>query len=180
MEGRGLGAKLHDAPIYRTAIDFMFTLPLAAPVLGIARAAVSALETRIRKRLQSPNARTAAEQTAILPRIAEASAAIEAARALLVQSAQRFSALPGGHATPLDKAECRRNVAYSAHLCRSATQRVFEASGASSVDENSDLSRLWRDANVAAAHQALLWDVHGLGYGRERVGLPPVWQHPVR
>ena len=63
-EGKGLGATLHDAPIFRTAMDFTFSLPLPVSELGIARAAVAEFQERSRKRLASENARLAAEQAA--------------------------------------------------------------------------------------------------------------------
>jgi hypothetical protein len=34
-----------------------------------------------------------------------------------------------------------------------------------------DLQRIWRDGIVAAAHHGLMWDFHGLAYGRLVVGL---------
>ena len=84
--------------------------------------------------------------------------------------------MPAAQATALDRAECRRNVAYGTQLCRAAVNSVFEASGGSSVYNSAELQRLWRDSNVAAAHHGLMWDVHGLAYGREVAGLPPMQQ----
>jgi 3-hydroxy-9,10-secoandrosta-1,3,5(10)-triene-9,17-dione monooxygenase len=76
----------------------------------------------------------------------------------------------------LDRAECRRNVSYGIQLCRAAVNSMFEASGGSGVYSRTELQRLWRDSNVAGAHHGLLWDVHGLAYGRELMGLPPLQQ----
>ncbi|HEU0075172.1 MAG TPA: acyl-CoA dehydrogenase family protein [Dehalococcoidia bacterium] len=179
-EGKGQGATMYGSPLYCAAMDFTFSLPIAAPVVGVARAAVRELEARIRKRLESTNYRIAAEQTGTLLRIAEASAQIDAARALLLESARRFCVIPAAEATALDKAECRRNVAYASQLCRHAANSVFEAAGASNLYEGSDLQRLWRDSNVAAMHHGSMWDVHGLAYGREVVGLPPAWMSGIR
>jgi 3-hydroxy-9,10-secoandrosta-1,3,5(10)-triene-9,17-dione monooxygenase len=171
---------MYGSPLYCAAMVFTFSLPIAAPVVGVARAAVRELEGRIRKRLESSNYRIAAEQTGTLLRIAEASAQIDAARALLLDSARRFCVIPAAEATALDKAECRRNVAYASQLCRHAANSVFEAAGASNLYEGSDLQRLWRDSNVAAMHHGSMWDVHGLAYGREVVGLPPAWMSGIR
>jgi len=179
-EGTGLGATMYGSPLYCAAMDFTFSLPIAAPVIGVARAAVRELEARIRKRLDSSSYRTAAEQTGTLMRIAEASAQIDAARALLLDTARRFCFIPAAEATSLDRAECRRNVAYATQLCRHAANSVFEAGGASNLYDNSDLQRLWRDSNVASMHHGSMWDVHGLSYGREVVGLPPSWQTGIK
>jgi alkylation response protein AidB-like acyl-CoA dehydrogenase len=179
-EGKGLGATMYGSPLYCAAMDFTFSLPIGAPVVGVARAAVRELEMRVRKRLESSSYRIAAEQTGTLLRIAEASAQIDAARALLLDTARRFCFIPAAEATSLDKAECRRNVAYASQLCRHAANSVFEAAGASNLYEGSELQRLWRDSNVASMHHGSMWDVHGLSYGREVVGLPPAWQTGIK
>jgi alkylation response protein AidB-like acyl-CoA dehydrogenase len=179
-EGKGLGATMYGSPLYCAAMDFTFSLPIGAPVIGVARAAVRELEGRIRKRLESSNYRIVAEQTGTLTRLAEAGAQIDAAQALLVNTARRFCFIPAAEATALDKAECRRNVAFATQLCRHAANSVFEAAGASNLYEGSDLQRLWRDSNVASMHHGSMWDVHGLAYGREAVGLPPSWQTGIR
>jgi 3-hydroxy-9,10-secoandrosta-1,3,5(10)-triene-9,17-dione monooxygenase len=175
-EGRGVGAGLHGSPLYCAAMDFTFSLPLAGPELGIAKAALRVAGERIRKRIESGTARQSAEQAATITRLAKATADVDAARALLLQTARRFCYMPAAEATLLDRAECRRNVAYSTQLCRAAVNSMFEASGGSSVYYTAALQRLWRDANVASAHHGLMWDVHGLAYGRELMGLPPLQQ----
>ena len=179
-EGKGLGAAMYGSPLYCAAMDFTFSLPIAAPVVGVARAAVKELEGRVRQRLESANYRIAAEQTATFLRIAEASAQIDAARALLLDTARRFCFIPAAEATALNKAECRRNVAFAAQLCRHAANSVYEASGASNLFEGGEMQRLWRDSNAAATHHGAMWDVHGLGYGREAVGLPPAWMTGIK
>ena len=170
-QGMGIGARLHDSPLYRAAMDFTFSLPLAGPELGVARGVVKAFEERVRSRLSSGNQRLAAEQAATLTRMARASADVDAARALLLEDARRFCNMPAAEATPLDRAKCRRDVAYSTQLCRAAANSLFEAAGGSNVYESRDMARLWRDSNVAAAHHGLMWDVHGLSYGRAVAGL---------
>jgi 3-hydroxy-9,10-secoandrosta-1,3,5(10)-triene-9,17-dione monooxygenase len=171
-EGRGLGATLHDAPIYRTALDFTFSLPLPAAELGIARAAVTEFQERSRERLASDNPRLAAEQAATLLRFALASAEVEAAHTLLLTDAKMFSNMTAAEATILDRARCRRDVSFATQMCRRAVNSLFEASGGSNVYRRSKLQRLWRDSNVAGAHHGLMWDIHGLAYGRIASGLP--------
>ena len=56
-------------------------------------------------------------------------------------------------------------------VSRQAVNSLFESSGASALFERSDLQRLWRDTNAAAAHHGLAWDVHGLSWGRISFGL---------
>lgn len=170
-EGRGEGARLYGSPLYCAAMDFTFSLPLAGPAYGIGRAALQAFRERMTSRLQSANPRHVAEQTGTLTRYAKAAAEVEAARALLLDTARRYCNMPAAEASELDKAECRRNVAYATQLCRGAVNSVFEASGGSNIYEGRDMARLWRDSNVAGMHHGLMWDVHGLAYGRVASGL---------
>jgi 3-hydroxy-9,10-secoandrosta-1,3,5(10)-triene-9,17-dione monooxygenase len=171
-EGKGEGARLYgSSPLYCAAMDFTFSLPLAAPAYGIARAAMAAFRERITSRLASGNQRLISEQNGTLTRFARACADVEAARALLLDTARRFCYIPAADATELDRAECRRNVAYATQLARSAVNSVFEASGGSNIYEDRDMARLWRDANVAGMHHGLMWDVHGLAYGRVAAGI---------
>jgi 3-hydroxy-9,10-secoandrosta-1,3,5(10)-triene-9,17-dione monooxygenase len=170
-EGKGIGAQLHGGQLYCAAMDFTFSLPLGAPVIGISRALLTAFEERMRSRLSSANARVAGEQGSTLTRYAKAGAEIQAARALLLDTARKYCFMPGEEASPLDKAECKRNVAYATQLARGAANSIFEVSGGSNIYETKDVQRLWRDANVSAMHHGLSWDIHGLAYGRAATGL---------
>jgi alkylation response protein AidB-like acyl-CoA dehydrogenase len=173
-DGTGIGAREHGGPLYCAAMDFTFSLPLAGPQLGIARNVVRAFEERCRTRLGSGNWRLAGEQAATLTRLAKAGAEIASARALLLEDARKFCYMPAAEATVVDRFQCRRDVAYATQLCRQACNSLFEAAGGSNIYEKSDMQRLWRDSNAAGAHHGLMWDVHGLTYGRVSVGLPPV------
>jgi hypothetical protein len=41
------------------------------------------------------------------------------------------------------------------------------------------MQRLWRDANAAAAHHGLMWDIRGTEFARVLMGLPAADQGPV-
>jgi len=173
-EGRGYGARLHNSPLYCAAVDFTFSLPLSGPELGIARALLRAFEGRARARISGSSPRLAAEQTLHLTRYARAAAQIDAARALLLEDARRFCFMPASEATALDRAKCRRDVAFATQMCREACNSLFEAAGGSNIFESAEIQRLWRDANVAAAHHGLTWDINGNAYGRAVMDLPPL------
>ena len=172
-EGQGHGASLHGSPVYRASFDFTYTLPLGGPAVGIARAMLKAFEERTRARMTGGTPRQLGGQTATLTRMSRASADIDAAMALLLETARRLCYIPASAATPLERQMCRSYVAYAAQLCRAASNSLFEASGASAIYEDRDLQRLWRDSNVAAAHMGLNWDGASQSYGRALVGLPP-------
>ncbi len=171
-EGTAPGAQLHNSPLYCAAMEFTFSLPVAMPEVGIARAVLKAFEQRVRSRLGGDNAKLAEEQLGTLTRMAKAGAEIDAAHALLLNDSERFCTMAAGDATSLDRSRCRRDVSYSAQLCRQAVNSLFEASGGSSIYDSADLQRLWRDSNVAAAHHGLFWDFHGLAYAKELINSP--------
>jgi 3-hydroxy-9,10-secoandrosta-1,3,5(10)-triene-9,17-dione monooxygenase len=171
-EGNGHGAALYDSPVYRASFDFTYTLPLGGPAVGIARAMLRAFEERTRGRFNSTSGRPRGTDAATLTRMARAGADVDAAMALLLETARRVCYIPASEASLIERQMCRSYVAYAAQLCRAASNSLFEASGGSAIYEDRDLQRLWRDSNVAAAHMGLNWDGASQSYGRTLVGLP--------
>jgi 3-hydroxy-9,10-secoandrosta-1,3,5(10)-triene-9,17-dione monooxygenase len=174
-EAEAWGPKLYSSDVYQAGFEFTYSLPLGGPVVGIARALLHAFEARMTQRMSAGPAWQASAQSGTLTRMAHAAAEIEAASALLVQTARDFCTIPLLEATAMNKAQCRRDVAYSAQLCRQAANSLYEAAGGSNAYEKSEIGRLWRDCNVAAAHAGLQWDSAALSYGRALVGLPPLF-----
>jgi alkylation response protein AidB-like acyl-CoA dehydrogenase len=170
--GTSPGARFHANPQYAAPAVCIFTPPLAGTAIGAARGFGRAFEERMRSRLAAADPQQAGEQAATLIRWAKASADIDAARAVLFENARRFSRTPASQIDELDRARCRRDQAYAAMLARQAVNSLFESSGASALFDGSNLQRLWRDTNAAAAHHGLMWDVHGLSWGRLSFGLP--------
>jgi alkylation response protein AidB-like acyl-CoA dehydrogenase len=115
-----------------------------------------------------------AEQSAVLARISDVHADVEAASALIFRDTEEIDATPDGSKTPdLDRARYVRNAAYGANKCRYAVTRLFEASGGSGIYDTFALQRIWRDANAAAAHNAFMRDKYDPAFGRALLGLPP-------
>jgi alkylation response protein AidB-like acyl-CoA dehydrogenase len=169
--GTSPGARFHANSQYSAASVCIFTPPLAGTAIGAARGFLHAFEQRMRSRLAVADAQQAGEQAAVLIRWAKACADVDAARVVLLENARRFSRTPSAQVDELDRARCRRDQAYAATIARQAINSLFESSGASALFETSDLQRLWRDTNAAAAHHGLMWDVHGLSWGRMSFGL---------
>jgi 3-hydroxy-9,10-secoandrosta-1,3,5(10)-triene-9,17-dione monooxygenase len=169
--GTSPGAVLHGNPQYAAASVCIFTPPLAATALGAARGFLAAFDARFRQRLANADPSLAAEQAVTMSRYGRACADIDAARDVLLGNATRFSRRPSNDLTELDKAKCRRDQAYSATIAREAVNSLFESAGASGLFEKSELQRLWRDTNAAAAHHGLAWDVHGVSWARISYGL---------
>ena len=49
---------------------------------------------------------------------------------------------------------------------RKAVNLLWEEAGGSSLFESTDMQRLWRDANAAAAHHGLGWDWQAITWGK--------------
>jgi alkylation response protein AidB-like acyl-CoA dehydrogenase len=166
------GASIHPGALYQAGFEFVFSLPVGMPALGPARAFVKAVQERIRARINGDNPVLAREAMTSLARLAQAGAEIDAAYALLLQNVRQYCFAPASQFTDLDRTRCRRDAAYSAQLCRRAVNDLFEASGGSSLYDSSDIQRLWRDTNAAAAHHGLTWDIRATEFGRVMMGLP--------
>jgi 3-hydroxy-9,10-secoandrosta-1,3,5(10)-triene-9,17-dione monooxygenase len=178
--GGAPGASIHPGMLYQAGFEFVFSLPVGMPALGPARAFLKAFQERIRARIDGENKVLAREAMHSLPRLAQADADIDAAYAVLLQSVRTYCFAPAGRFTDLDRAKCRRDTSYAAQLCRRAVNDLFESSGGSSLFESSDMQRLWRDANAAAAHHGLMWDIRGTEYARVLMGLPAADPAPIR
>ena len=166
------GAQIHRGVLYQAGFEFVFSLPVGMPALGPARAFLTACQERIKARIAGDNPVLAREAMMSLQRLAQAGAEVDAAHALLLQNVRRYCFAPANQFTDLDRTRCRRDTAYSAQLCRRAVNDLFEASGGSSLFESSDMQRLWRDTNAAAAHHGLSWDIRATEFGRVLMGLP--------
>jgi 3-hydroxy-9,10-secoandrosta-1,3,5(10)-triene-9,17-dione monooxygenase len=170
--GSSPGARFHPNPQYGASSVCIFTPPLAGTAIGAARGFLQAFESRLRGRLSTADPQQSGELAGTLIRWAKACADVDAARVVLLENARRLSRTPASQLDELGRARCRRDQAYAATISRQAVNSLFESSGASALFEGSDLQRLWRDTNAAAAHHGLMWDVHGLSWGRLSFGLP--------
>jgi 3-hydroxy-9,10-secoandrosta-1,3,5(10)-triene-9,17-dione monooxygenase len=170
--GRAPGAALQPGVLYQAAVDFTFSLPVAMPVVGVARGFLAAVQERLQARVNGANPVLAREAMYALPRLAQATAEVDAAYAVLHHNVHRYCFSPASDFDALDRARGRRDTAYCAQLCRHAVNSLFESSGGSALYESSDMQRLWRDTNAAAAHHGLTWDIRAAEFGRALVGLP--------
>jgi len=161
------GWDLHRRLSYRVPLRCLVGWDLAAPLIGMAQGAIEEFTARLRER--------AVESVPLELRLAEASAEVDAARALhrhdvreMLDRAARDAAF-----TELDRLRYRRDKAFVAKLCVRAVNRVFEAAGARAIMESEPLQRFHRDVHAAAHHQALSWDLPASQFGRHAAGLGP-------
>jgi alkylation response protein AidB-like acyl-CoA dehydrogenase len=165
------GWQLHRRPSYRVPLRLLTGWDLAAPLVGVAQGAVDELAARVRG--TAGPGRTA-DAVPLQLRLAEASAQVDAARAIhrgtVGEMLERAAA--GDSFTELERARFRRDKAFVARLCVQAVDRLFEAGGAHAVLDSDPLQRFHRDAHAASHHAALGWDAAAEAYGREALRPP--------
>jgi 3-hydroxy-9,10-secoandrosta-1,3,5(10)-triene-9,17-dione monooxygenase len=111
--------------------------------------------------------------TVTMARCANAAAMVDAAHALTLQNAERYARVPAREVGNDVRARCRRDQAFSAQTARKAVNTLYEECGGSGLYESSDLQRLWRDTNAAAAHRGLTNDWIAAGSTKTVVGVKP-------
>ena len=173
VEGTGPGSEFNGGALYR--LPRMATVPysLAAPLIGIAERGLQNFIQGMRER--SSGDRRAAQEGAIHMRVANAAAEIDAARALMLRDCREAMEIVqrGQRLTIEQRARNRRDMAYVAHRCTRALDRLFASAGGRNIYLDSEAQRLLRDIHAAGQHIALSWDVAGSAYGRVMFGLPP-------
>ena len=164
-EGEWTGWELHGRPSYRVPLRALTGWDLAAPLVGIAQGTVDEFTARVRR---STTPGKTAESAALQLRLAEASAEVDAARALFRQDIGELLAMGARAASPseADRFRYRRDKAFVARLCVSAVNRLFEGSGAHAIMDSDPIQRFHRDAHAASHHAALAWDVWAEQFGR--------------
>jgi 3-hydroxy-9,10-secoandrosta-1,3,5(10)-triene-9,17-dione monooxygenase len=171
QRGTTPGREVNTHPMYGGVSTANFTAAMAAPAIGAARGLLAAYGAKL-----SGKAATDAAAPGLgvsMARYAALSAQLDAAHALALANAARFSTAPAAAVSAVDRAKCRRDQAYAAQQARQAANAVFEECGGSGLVETSDLQRIWRDANAAAAHHGLTWDWQSDAWTRASFGLGP-------
>lgn len=173
FEGRSPHAGLHATGLYRLPVLSGLGLQLGGAVLGIAKRAMELHVERTRTRLEVYTKNSKAQSVGAQTRIAESAAEILAVELLLGRAADGLGriAQAGEPASVAERAELKWNAAYAIELCRRATERIFAASGANAVYDQSELQTLFRDMNTACHHAAVDFDSTAEMFGRLTLGL---------
>jgi alkylation response protein AidB-like acyl-CoA dehydrogenase len=181
--GKPPGAVVNRAPVYRVPFPAAVSTCLAAPPLGMAQGAldsyVEGLSTRTTRGAIGGAGRRVAELPTIQLRVAEAAAAIDAARLLLLRGAREAvdTVARGEPLTTEFRVRTRRDHAFAVRLSVQAVDRLFEAVGGLGLFSGNDIQRAWRDVHAGAKHISTNWDAVGTLYGRFALGLEPEGGH---
>jgi alkylation response protein AidB-like acyl-CoA dehydrogenase len=182
--GRTPGAQLYaDNPTF--AVPMLCYVPscLASVAVGAALGAledyVEATRTRVTRGAVAGAANRMAEFATVQLRVADAAAATDAAREVLLRDLRAVAqmARAGKEITVHDRITCRRGQAFAVSLAIRATEALNASTGGLGLDLTNPVQRAWRDANAVGRHISMNWDVVGTMYGQMALGLEPKGQY---
>jgi len=112
-------------------------------------------------------------------RVAEAAAAVDAAREVLLRDLRDRAATvrDTGLISIEDRIVSRRGQAFSVSLAIRATEALNASTGGLGLDLANPVQRAWRDANAVGRHISMNWDAVGTMYGQLALGLTPQGQY---
>jgi alkylation response protein AidB-like acyl-CoA dehydrogenase len=181
--GRTPGSRIHQNPTF--AVPMLCNIPscLAATAVGAAAGAldsyIAATSQRVtRGAVAGANARMA-EFPTIQLRVAEAAAATDAAREVLLRDlrARAQAARDGVEITIDDRILSRRGQAFAVSLALRAAEALNASTGGQGLALANPVQRAWRDANAVGRHISLNWDAVGTMVGQRALGLEPRGQY---
>ena len=152
---------------------------LVSPIVGMAQGALDAF-TEIAAgatRMARPGVFVKVAESALIQRlIGQNAARIDAARTMMLASLTEGEAVirDGGTLTIEQRVRIRRNHGFAARTSAEVTNDLYAKSGAAAADEGFKVQRFWRDANAAALHSSIDWDMLAEMYGTQQLGLQPV------
>lgn len=161
--------------LYRSAFIPVMTLALAVPHLGLARGALRyVLDLAAKRGITFTVYERQRDSTAFQLQVAEAATLIDSASMHLTRAAEDVDAAAeeGTKLSYLGRARVRADTAQAVRCTREALDILLSAHGTAGFAEASPLQRLWRDANVAARHPGVAWQVSHEVYGKALLGFP--------
>ncbi|HNM84781.1 MAG TPA: flavin-dependent monooxygenase [Mycobacterium sp.] len=170
------GLQNNTAPVYRMPWGTIHPTTISTPIVGMA---YGAYEAHVEHQGQRVRAAYAGEKAKDDPfakiRIAEAASDIDAAwRQLMGNVADEYAYLVDGKEIPFElRTRARRDQVRATARAIASIDRLFEASGATALGDDTPLQRFWRDAHAGRVHAANDAERAYLIFGNEAFGLPP-------
>ena len=174
LNGTSPGAMAHSRGLYRLPFAVVAPFSIVGAPIGSALGALGIFARDATARLRDADDVALADAGFILSRLAEASADVDAAIALVRASAERIDTVADpAELSALERSSIPRNWAYAAQTAREAVNKLFAVAGGSQIYDHSELQQFWRDANAGAQHFAFGWENAMKGHGRALVGKAP-------
>lgn len=140
-----------DWPLYR--VPMLLFINHGSQALGVARGAIRAAMDLAAVKIGYGSDRPLREQARIQGVIAEATVAVESARAYLyAQAGALWDQVQRGEPDPLLRARVRLAASHAARSSVHAVDLLHNALGTSALFQNTPLERQFRDIHMAAAH----------------------------
>jgi alkylation response protein AidB-like acyl-CoA dehydrogenase len=181
--GKAPGAAVHRSSVYRIPFLAAFPACLASTGIGMAEDAIDEFldMARVRKTkgAVAGAGNAMAEFFQVQSRLAEATAAVDAARLLLLRDVGEVSGLAaaGEPVSIAMRIRNRRDHGFAARLAAQATEAVYSCCGGAGLFLSNRIQRAWRDANAVSKHVSLNWDAVSSMYGQHALGLEPRGQY---
>jgi 3-hydroxy-9,10-secoandrosta-1,3,5(10)-triene-9,17-dione monooxygenase len=169
------GTAINDAPLYRLPFGLVFANGITAPAIGAALGALEAFREQSLKRINLRDQSRVAEDPFTQFRLAEAAAAIGAARdRVLGNFAEMMRLARAGEEIPLTaRARYKWDAGKAIDWSVAAVDKLFEASGGRGIFLDNPIQRAWRDVHAMRAHAGNNPERAAFVFGRSEFGLPP-------
>jgi 3-hydroxy-9,10-secoandrosta-1,3,5(10)-triene-9,17-dione monooxygenase len=170
------GLQTNTAPVYKMPWGTVHPTTISAPIVGMAYGAYDAHVEHQGKRVRAAFAGEKAKDDPFAKvRIAEAASDIDAAwRQLIGNVGDEYALLKADKEIPFElRARARRDQVRATGRAISSIDRLFEASGATALNNDAPVQRFWRDAHAGRVHAANDPERAYLIFGNNEFGLPP-------
>lgn len=178
LSGRPPGAELNPGDLFKIPFFAAISICLCAPILGMAQGALEDYVEGTRQRMTRGAALATPQGMGDYPtiqvRVAEAAAATDAAKQLVLRDCADIMATmaSGAELTEEQRARNKGDLGYAAKTAKHAVDLLFESAGGQGLYSHNRLQRTWRDLHAGAKHISLNWDAVGTLYGRVMLGRP--------
>jgi 3-hydroxy-9,10-secoandrosta-1,3,5(10)-triene-9,17-dione monooxygenase len=173
---KGESPRTHtEEVVYREAFMPTAIIAVAAPVLGMAQAALELTLQRVNA-ANKPISYSFYDDLRKAPSmqlaLAEALTLVETAILLVRRWCDDISdaARAGENFAFTKRAQMRMDIGYAMRCCRNAVDLLLSVQGASAFAETNPIQRIWRDLEMASRHGLLSGEVPQEIYGRALVG----------
>jgi 3-hydroxy-9,10-secoandrosta-1,3,5(10)-triene-9,17-dione monooxygenase len=169
------GTAINHAPLYRLPFGLVFANGITAPAIGAALGALEVFREQSLKRVSLRDQSRVAEDPFTQYRLAEAAAAIGAARdRMLGNFTEMMRLASAGEEIPLTaRARYKWDAGKAIDWSVAGVDKLFEASGGRGIFLNNPIQRAWRDVHAMRAHAGNNPERAAFVFGRSEFGLPP-------
>jgi alkylation response protein AidB-like acyl-CoA dehydrogenase len=160
-------------PLYGASMMSFLMMMMAGFPLGVGRRALEEFRATAHRKIRQPSGKAMAEEALVQVAVLRCESALQAARALLVETINALAESVRAHgAAPLPvRARLAAAVVHAMTVACEVVDTAFQHGGASVLYESHPLQRCFRDIHAAAQHVAFGQETRKR-LGRAELGLP--------